>query len=200
MVGIALSIVSEHLLPDEELLWAGQPKRGFQIRAMDFWAVPFMLCWCTGVVYFLVISIRQEGISGELLFMGPFVLLGLYWLFGRFWIDAKVRSQTYYGITEQRALIISSMFTKQVRSIYLNELLEVQFTYRSDGTGTLEFFTQLSGINKFRKLGYNRSQSWWPLNSVFLPPAFEMIPNPRDVETLILQTKEKAEQKSTESV
>ncbi len=144
----ASAIIATHLHPGERLLWAERPKQGFAVRAVDFWVVPFMLCWSTGVVYSTVSIIKQEGASpGLLLFILPFILLGVYMLFGRFWIDARVRSRTYYGVTDQRVLIISGILAKQTRSIYLKELLEMQFTRRSDGTGTLEFFTRLDGIN-----------------------------------------------------
>ncbi len=192
---LTAGIIASHLLPGEQLLWAGRPKQGFVFRASDFWVVPFMICWSTLGVYFFISLIKQEGASVELLvFELPFLFFGGYMLFGRFWIDAKARSRTYYGVTDQRGLIISGLLFSQTRSIYLKGLLETQFTMRSDGTGTIEFFTRLDGINRFRKFGFNRSQSWWPLSSKLLPPAFEMIPHPRDVEAILLQAKQEAQQ------
>lgn len=147
-------------------------------------------------MYSSISLIKQEGASPKLfLFLAPFVLIGLYMLVGRFWIDAKARSKTFYGVTNLRAIIVSGLIAKETRSIYLKELLEVQFTYRSDATGTLEFFTSLGGLNQFRKFGFNRSASWWPLNSIFIPPAFEMISHPRDVEALVLQARAEAREK-----
>lgn len=188
----AYAALTPHLHPGEHILWAGRPKQGFALRALDLWVVPFMLCWLTGAVTTGVLELRQEG-SDSLVYSIPFVLFGVWFLFSRFWFDAKLRGRTFYGLTDRRAIIVTYWLRQQIRSVYLKELIELQFTYRSDGTGTLEFFTSLGGFNRLRKMGYNRSSSWWPFSPRFLiPPAFEMIAEPRAVQKLILETKEKA--------
>jgi hypothetical protein len=193
----AVTTISAYLAPDERLLWAGRPKQGLAVRALDFWVVPFALCWSAGIAYSSVLLIKQEGMIPELLYLLPFFLFGAYMLIGRFWIDAKARSITYYGVTNQRAIIMYGLVSKQIHSIYLKDLLEVRFTFRSDDTGTLEFFTSLGGFNRFRRFGFNRSQSWWPGTYLFIPYAFEMISNPIDVEALVLQAREAAQQSAS---
>lgn len=191
----ATAIIATYLAPGEQLLWAGRPKQGFAVRALDFWVVPFMICWSSAVVLSFFGLIRQEGqlTLSMIAVMVPILLLGVYMLLGRFWIDAKARSKTFYGVTSQRVIIIDGLISQQIHSIILKEILEVQFTHRSDGTGTLEFFTTLGGLNRFRKLGFNRSESWWPTRSKFIPPAFEMVSRPRHVEAIVFQAKENAQ-------
>ena len=93
----------------------------------------------------------------------------------------------------------ASVCFQEIKSVYLKELLELRFTHRSDGTGTLEFFTDLSGFRRYLGGGllgyYSRSDLWWPGPRhwrALIPPAFEMIANPRDVERLILEARERA--------
>ena len=43
---------------------------------------------------------------GEVVFFLPFLLIGGYMLIGRYIVDAKRRAQTFYGVTNQRILIV----------------------------------------------------------------------------------------------
>ena len=44
----------------------------------------------------------------------PFVLVGLYMIFGRFFIDAAQRNRTWYGITNRRLIIAKSLFNRSI--------------------------------------------------------------------------------------
>ena len=192
----AATAIAPHLLPGERLLWSGRPKQGFAIRASDLLFIPFTSIWLVGIIWGLITLLRQEGIP-SLRFTVPFVLFGILFLVSRYWFDAKLRGRTFYGLSERRAIIVTYWPRQEINSVYLKELRELRFTHRSDQTGTLEFFTSLSGFNRLRGvgLGYNRSGLWWPGTRhwrFLIPSAFEMIANPLEVEQLILQTRDKA--------
>jgi hypothetical protein len=192
----ATEIINACLTPGEQLLWTGRPKQGFAIRASDLLFIPFMILWLVGVIWASIALLRQEGVA-SLRFTVPFLLFGVALPVSRFWFDAKLRGRTFYGVSNRRAVIITYWLKQEINSVYLRELLELRFTHRSDRTGTLEFFTDLGGFNRLRGvgLGYNRSGLWWPGTRhwrFLIPPAFEMIANPLEVEQLILQTRVKA--------
>jgi len=194
-------IVTACLVPGEQLLWAGRPKQGFAIRASDLLFIPFMSLWLTGAIWSGIAFLRQEGVT-SLRFTIPFVLSGVAFVVSRYWFDAKLRGRTFYGLSDRRAVIVTYWLQQEINSVYLQELLELRFTHRSDRTGTLEFFTNLGGFNRLRGvgLGYDRSGLWWPGTRhwrFLIPPAFEMIANPLEVERLILKARDEAKASAT---
>ena len=69
----------------------------------------------------------------------PFVLIGLYMIFGRFFVDAWMRERLWYGVTDRRALIVSRGINRKVTSFDLRSVGEIQLSQHSDGTGTITF-------------------------------------------------------------
>src|SRR6185503_18095227 len=66
-----------------------------------------------------------------------FVLVGLYLIVGRFFVDAWQRARTYYALTDQRAIIISGLMSRQVKSLPLRIMSDITFSERSDGSGSI---------------------------------------------------------------
>jgi hypothetical protein len=108
----------------------------------------------------------------------PFVLIGLYLLAGRFFADSYQRSQTYYGLTERRALILSGIFVRELRAISLQNLNEISLTERSGGSGDIQFGQPNPLYAMWRGTA-------WPGMDKRLVPAFELIDNVRSVYDLI---------------
>jgi len=69
----------------------------------------------------------------------PFVCVGLFMVFGRFYSDAHTRSRTLYGVTNERIIIVSGLFSQQIKSLQLRTLTDVSLTQRRDGAGTINF-------------------------------------------------------------
>jgi hypothetical protein len=69
----------------------------------------------------------------------PFVLVGLYIIFGRFWVDARQRAATVYAVTSERVVIISGVFARRVKSLGIDTITDVSLTERGDGAGTITF-------------------------------------------------------------
>jgi hypothetical protein len=69
----------------------------------------------------------------------PFVLVGLYLIVGRFWVDARQRARTYYGLTDRRVIIVSGIFSRSTRSLNVRILSDVALTKRRNGSGTISF-------------------------------------------------------------
>src|SRR5262245_52827091 len=107
-------IVQRELGPQERLLWSGRPRVGLVLRASDTFMIPFSLLW-GGFAVFWEYSVVTGGAPFFFMLWGiPFVLVGLYFIFGRFVVDMKQRETTTYGVTDERVLIISGLFARRV--------------------------------------------------------------------------------------
>jgi hypothetical protein len=105
-------------------------------------------------------------------------------IFGRFIYDSKKRGKTFYGLTDQRAIIVSGLFSKSVKSLNLVTLTDVSLKEKSDLSGTITFgyenqTANFFGGNSFLGMGVNNA------------PKFELIENAKDV-----YNKLRAQQKS----
>ena len=112
----------------------------------------------------------------------PFVLIGLYFVFGRFLVDAKTRGCTFYAVTDQRIIIVSGLFSRQTKSMQLRTLSDVTLTERRDGSGTITFGPQ-------SPMAY-RAPAGWPGASRYAAPAFDMIDGAKEIYGLIRQTQD----------
>jgi Bacterial PH domain len=179
------SDVERQLRPEldagEKLLWTGQPRGGVRLRPADAMLIPFSLMW-GGFAIFWELSVLRTGAPLLFRLWGiPFVLVGLYMIIGRFFADARQRAQTYYGITNERVVIVSGLFQRQVKSLPLRSLPEVTLSERGDRSGSITFGASPA------MAGWLAGTSW-PGAGRQLPPTFEMIENARQVYGLIQST------------
>ena len=171
----------------ESLIWSGAPRQGLLLRPSDSYFIPFSLLWGGFAIFWEVSVLNTSGPNS--LFMSiwgvPLVLIGLYMIVGRFFVDARIRAKTYYGLTDRRAIIVSGLFSRTITSLPLRTLTDISLQERSDRSGTI-----LLG----RPQPYS---SWgagvrWPGMSQYSTPAFEMIPNPKAVHDQLLEAQRAA--------
>lgn len=175
--------VTSELQSGERLLWIGRPRGGLRLVAADALMVPFSLLW-GGFVFFWEYSVIKEGAPLFMMLWGvPFVLVGIYLIVGRFFVDAYRRSRTYYGLTDQRILIISTALGRKVTSLNLSTLAQVDLSERSDRSGTITMGPS-AGIYGLL------AGSGWPGAGKHAPPCFESIENAREVHELILRAQQ----------
>lgn len=161
-------ILQSQLAPDERLLWFGQPRGGILFRPADAFQIPLSLMW-GGFAIFWEASVVMTGAPFFFKLWGiPFVLVGLYINFGRFFVDAKQRAKTYYGVTNERVIIVSGLFSRRVKSLNLRTLTDITLDEKANGSGTITF-------------GGTSATPWWS-NGMTFPgwgpqpaPNFEMI-------------------------
>lgn len=127
------------LLQGERIVWSGQPAGGLRFVARDGLLVPFSLLWGGFAVFWESRVFASNGPPFFLLWGVPFLLIGLYLVVGRFFVDAWVRARTRYAITNQRILIVRTGAFGKVTSISLDRLPDMQLSERPGGSGTIRF-------------------------------------------------------------
>jgi hypothetical protein len=166
------TLIRRELGPDERLLWSGRPGQGIRFRRSDFLLIPFSLMW-GGFAIFWEFSALSMGAPIFFALWGiPFVLVGLYMIAGRFVVEAKQRERTAYGLTNQRAVIVSGLLTRRVKSLSLRSLSDIGFEEGANGTGTITFGTP-------SPFSWRLPGSSWP--GMPQAPGFEIISDARTV-------------------
>lgn len=177
------------LAPDEQLLWFGQPRQGITLRPTDALLIPFTLLW-GGFAIFWEASVISSGAPAFFALWGiPFVLVGLYMIFGRFGVDAQQRANTVYGVTNERVVIVSGLLSRQTKSLNLGSLAEISLAERSNGIGTITF-----GSLPFWHWMYGGIA--WPGMGNQMVPQFELISEARVVYDLIRKAQKDAKRVS----
>ena len=130
---------SRYLGPREIIRWTGQPQQGITLRAADALLIPFSLLWC-GFAVFWEASVWSSGApSFFMLWGGAFVCFGLYFVFGRFFADAYLRSKIQYALTDQRALILGGLMGNDLTTIDLRTTSEIRYKDIDGSRGTISF-------------------------------------------------------------
>jgi len=133
--------IQSFLDPGEYLLWSGRPRQGIVFRGIDAFLIPFGLLWGGFAVFweYTVLGMTKKSMPFFPLFGVPFVLIGLYMVFGRFFVDALIRKKTSYGVTSERIVILSGLVQRRVKSLNLKNLTDTSFNEKKDGSGTINF-------------------------------------------------------------
>jgi hypothetical protein len=146
--------------------------------------IPFSLLWC-GFAIFWETSVIARGAPFFFMLWGiPFVLVGLYIVFGRFIVDAQTRERTFYGVTSERIIIVSGLFSRQTKSLQLRTLSDISLTERADESGTITFGPQHPMTRSI--------PSGWPGAGQYAAPAFDMIERAKETYEIIRQAQRSA--------
>lgn len=94
------------LLPDERVIWTGRPDPRAHFTPADFWLVPFSLMWAGFAVFWEFTAVSMG--RGSFALVGiPFVLIGLYFVVGRFFYKSFTKNGTVYALTDRRAIVLN---------------------------------------------------------------------------------------------
>lgn len=136
------------LLPDEYVVWQGSPVKGHLFSQRDIYMIPFSIMWGGFAIFWEMTAVASGAPFFFKLWGIPFVLVGLYMIAGRFFVQQFVRGRTYYAVTNKRILIYRS---GKVSSLDRNYAPEMNMTVNRDGSGTIVF-----GEIRRNAYGY-----WW---------------------------------------
>ncbi|WP_375463556.1 PH domain-containing protein [uncultured Methylobacterium sp.] len=150
--------IATRLLRDEAVAWWGRPVQGLRLTARDGFLIPFSCLWGGFAIFWEVSVLRGAGPSFFALFGIPFVLIGLFLIFGRFLVDAWLRQHTIYALTDRRVLIARSGPWPSFRAVSLDRLPEASLTESSNGRGTIRFGPSASVLGSMN--GTNLGGAW----------------------------------------
>ena len=135
--------IQRELGSGEKLLWSGQPRQGLRLNITDAFILPFSLIWCGFAIFWEASVLHGHAPLLMKLWGVPFVVIGLYLVVGRFFVDAYTRGRTFYGVTNQRLVIVSGSFSRRVRSLPWQALPQATLVERGNGGGTINFGPKL---------------------------------------------------------
>jgi hypothetical protein len=177
-----------YLLAGEKILWTGRPDRSRMFASGDAFLIPFSLMWGGFALFW------EAGVLG--LFGGgqpapgffalwgvPFVVLGQYFIWGRFVYKRWDRARTVYGVTSERVLVLRR---GSLQSLFVNQLPTLSQHVRSDGSGSLEFNNVPFGYGMWANTG----MEWFARRGV--PLAFYDIPDAARVYRLVADARKGA--------
>jgi hypothetical protein len=169
--------------PGETVLWLGRPFSGLLLTEEDMLRLPYDLPLIVFALLFLFVGWNFIPADAWFrIFAVLFITKLAYNLFGRHALDAWIRRQTRYGVTDRRILIARSGLFRRNVALERNRLPEMHMSETWSGHGTLRF-------------GPDRP-TWTPRNWQPGPltptldriPRFIAIPNARRVRDLIQAT------------
>ena len=143
----SLNAVQPELTSGESILWAGQPNSRVVFHKEDALLVPFSLLW-GGFAIFWELGVMGYWGSGSragnpwffgMLWGIPFVLVGQYLIWGRFFYAAWKKRRTHYAVTNRRVVVVQNGWKRQMASAYIDSLPTLIKESRSSGLGTLRF-------------------------------------------------------------
>jgi Bacterial PH domain len=164
------------LMPQEKILWFGQPPQGLRFLWHDWITTIFMTFW-TGFAVFWAFTFSPIINTGIFyLFAAPFILSGLYMLVGRFFYEAKYRSRMVYAVTNQRVLIRKGLLWRKTVSFDIKKLSNIELMEEEHNKGCI-LFEHKAHWKKYDRRGG------------LVMPHFDTIDDVKTVYQLILQQK-----------
>jgi hypothetical protein len=177
--------LSGSLEPGESLIWTGVPRQGLLLRPFDAFMIPFSLLW-GGFAIFWEASVLRAGAPLLFALWGvPFVLVAVYITVGRFFLDARVRANTVYGLTNRRAIILSGTFSRSTTSLPLRTLTDIAMEEWKDGTGTIH-------LGRPHPLAVWYAGMQWPGMARYQTPSFDLIPDVKRVYNQLMEVQRSA--------
>jgi hypothetical protein len=152
--------------------WSGRPAGGIKFSGSDILMIPFSLMWGGFAIFWETMVVRGHAPIFMQLWGIPFVLVGLYIVVGRFFMDAYARANTEYALTDDSALIVRRGIGGRVSTVYLPGLNNMDLDVRPDGTGTITFGALPTVSQGMTFFGNSRTP---------VSPAFRYIPDAAEV-------------------
>lgn len=145
----ARKLLGQTFLPDEKILWAGQPDPSVIFSKEDIGLIPFTLIMGSCLIYegTMGIILSTFGKAGQLtpldivwaLFCTLVTLTCLYIIFGRFFYKRWNKKRTYYVVTDKRVAALTGPLGKDMRAVRIDALPMLKKDIRADGIGTIIF-------------------------------------------------------------
>ena len=131
--------IKRALFKDEVILWQGKPRLGIVFRQNDWLFVPFSIAWTSVAFHFEYSNLSTSGSAFMSLFDLVFVIIGIYLTAGRFLVDAVIRRNTDYALTNRRAIVATSAFGIGNTSVDIRNTSNISMIEMQNGSGSIMF-------------------------------------------------------------
>jgi hypothetical protein len=138
--------LANELMRGEKVTWQGRPDASRLLTRADLYRIPFSLLWLGFVVFWeagvlgLLDHTRNRAPVWFALWGIPFIAVGLYMVFGRFWVRRVRRRHTTYAVTDRRVLsIVEGRFRTTRNAQFIDRIPTINVAARGDGSGTVVF-------------------------------------------------------------
>ena len=166
----------------EKILWSGKPVFSRYMRSGPWYLIPFSIMWCGFAIFWEAGVLASGGPLFADLWGIPFVLIGLYMVFGRYYVLARQARKALYVVTDRRVLIVGSAFRTRIIEMRLGSLPPVLVDQDLSGIGTITF-GQPTPNTPWRRTGFPAGTSDDDV------PSFVAIERPSEVARLIEQAR-----------
>jgi hypothetical protein len=182
------------LLSGEKFYWAGKPNPHVIFHSDDWYAIPFSLLWGGFAIFWEVSVLGGWGnvshgnpISWFFTLWGiPFVVIGQFMIWGRFFFDAWLKRRTYYAVTNRRVLVLQEGWKQKTRFTQLEAVVGMEI--EGEAIGTIWFGPKYPVI-----AGRGQKSRGWSRFSVGEVVVFADVDDARALQRLILELREAAE-------
>jgi hypothetical protein len=178
-------VLKDPLAPGEEILWTGRPYGGFYLDPRCIFPAMFG-------VFFLIFALlamariladpKPMPMDGFVFLTFWFVGVGsvsIYFVFGRFWLDARRRQRIHYTLTNQRVIICSGLIVPKKTVVDLASINNLSWESALHGRGHVLFAPRSEAIAAWFHPGFN---PWYLGLGV---PAFELVDEPERLFELV---------------
>ena len=178
-----LDTVERHLLPSEHIEWIGRPDPTKHFTRSDVFLIPFSIMWGGFAIFWEATAI--EGGAGPVFALWgiPFVVIGLYFIFGRFIYKARRNRRTIYTVTNRRVMtLVRGRSDESVEAAALSSIPNISTSAASNGHGNVEFGPSSSPSNGWYG---NSGMEFFARGQMMSGVRFYDIEDPRSVADLV---------------
>lgn len=148
------NFIKSELLSDERIIWSGKPMEGRLFNKNDLFLIPFSIMFLGFAIFWESSVIFEVGAPVFFMLWGiPFILMGLYMVFGRFFYKSYLKRHTYYYVTNKRVIILKDTSNRKIEAEYIDSLPSISKDVKGDGSGTITFGNSSGFVGMYQNSG-----------------------------------------------
>lgn len=180
------AVLDSEIPSDDSLQWVGMPARRWKLSASDgcLSLFGFLFAAMSALVFYVFWTLELEfyiWIFTPLSLFG--VMWGMYMAVGRYIQEGRRLRSTYYGLTENQAVIVEDRKERRVRAINLQNTDPIELEEHKGGMGTIRFGNLDDTM--YEAWGDHIDKSVMPWMNEAMPPKFENILDAHEVFELV---------------
>ncbi|MGD9886881.1 MAG: helix-turn-helix domain-containing protein [Bacilli bacterium] len=127
-----------YLNAGEVIQWSGKPKRNPKLHHLPLTA--FGLVFLSFSIFWTIMASKMTSLMA--LFGIPFIIVGVYLVFGKKLQSRTINTQIYYAVTDERILILRHGGQDNLIQVNINQLTNVILTPSIDNTSSITFYSR----------------------------------------------------------